>query len=1314
CADACVRACDGLTCGPDGCGGECGACEGEQVCNAAGQCVDVGDSCGDDVCDDSEDCRSCPGDCGACCGDDVCGAGENCVTCPEDCACPAGEICDMEERLCEPEICEPQCDDRQCGDDGCDGVCGVCGGGRLCDPETGQCNAQCVPRCNGRQCGDNGCGGTCGECDDGAECNDGGMCVAECIPDCGDRECGNNGCGGSCGECEGDDMCGPDGMCGCIPDCDGRSCGDNGCGGSCGMCDGDDVCGDDGVCGPPCIPQCDGRSCGDNGCNGVCGVCDLDQICTADGRCLGGGVDCNCRAGEICLDGICRGPDVVCGADLPDGLCANGQVCVAGRCVDEGAGCSPQNATGVCPVGQLCRNGGCEPFDGEALCDDENSCTTDGFDYAFNRCVHVPVDGDCDDGNGCTMDRCVDGECVATPIDGCVAPPTIGPYTSPTNVGELTITGSKPVGSAIQINGELAVPESPEEEWAVMVNLVPGDNVYRIRSVDMGEQSEEVVVRVVFDITPPNTRVNPEGGTFLDGISVTVATDEPATVYYTTDGSTPSEFSDSFVSARTFRIFDDTTLKFRARDVAGNWEPLEEGEDAKAATFRITGDGNGWDAGPTLPEALTLPGVAADGMAVYVVGGSDGMAVQAGAAAWRYAEDAWENLPALPIARAQHTLVSYGNQLYAFGGEDDGLPFNLVSRLNPNGGMEWENRRPMPTTRFGLSAAPHGNRIYVFGGKTNGGVVLDTLEVYDPAADNWTNMVAQMPRPRYGFTAITDDLNDKIYLIGGEDEEGVPIAEVDVFVPGTGMWEEAPPLPTPRSFATVTINANVGAVTGGFQGLVVAGGRIVGGNASAVVEEYIIDRDEWVQRTPLPQPRHSAGGATILMEGDVDSQEQRGYIFGGLVGDPGGQEVDALTDSSAYYAHTQDYLRRLTDLPEGRFMHAAATLGNRIYLFGGRDFAEVTEGWSFDPETGTYDVIEELPNQQNGLSAVVMNERVWAIGGANSFGLAVPWNRSYDPATDSWTDHQPMLSGRRDAAAAVLNGQIWVIGGDNNGALQSVEVYDPVTDRWTNGPLLPAPRAGAHAFQYQGRIYLVGGRDGAGAISGQVLLLDTRNTPQFDDDVWSVREGNALPVTDAVGAIMNGNFLLLGGRTANGLSNQRWQYNVASRQVMDVWTPMTRLLEPYNFAAGTVFNGEIYVFGGNASADMPGPGGALAVQKLRGTCMNGVADAYEGTSPRRTFDSGGGCGLIEDRVVALNAGYGHHGGCGSWNGCGNAATCAAWACAIEGHGAAVSWDSTNNCPGLPTCHAFNNRDSIDRNFRGCSLPGAHNIVCEER
>ena len=64
--------------------------------------------------------------------------------------------------------CDPKCDGKECGSNGCNGNCGICGTGKICN-STGKCvdikPNICNPKENcrkeGRICGPDGCGGSC-------------------------------------------------------------------------------------------------------------------------------------------------------------------------------------------------------------------------------------------------------------------------------------------------------------------------------------------------------------------------------------------------------------------------------------------------------------------------------------------------------------------------------------------------------------------------------------------------------------------------------------------------------------------------------------------------------------------------------------------------------------------------------------------------------------------------------------------------------------------------------------------------------------------------------------------------------------------------------------------------------------------------------------------------------------------------------------------------------------------------------------------------------------------------------------------------
>ncbi len=70
------------------------------------------------------------------------------------------------------------------------------------------------------------------------------------------------------------------------------------------------------------------------------------------------------------------------------------------------------------------------------------------------------------------------------------------------------------------------------------------------------------------DITPPTVTANPTGGNYNTPQNVALTANEPATIYYTTNGSDPTPASTQYNGA--IPISTTTTLKFMAVDTAGN------------------------------------------------------------------------------------------------------------------------------------------------------------------------------------------------------------------------------------------------------------------------------------------------------------------------------------------------------------------------------------------------------------------------------------------------------------------------------------------------------------------------------------------------------------------------------------------------------------------------------------------------------------------------------------------------------------------------------------------------------------------------
>jgi hypothetical protein len=74
----------------------------------------------------------------------------------------------------------------------------------------------------------------------------------------------------------------------------------------------------------------------------------------------------------------------------------------------------------------------------------------------------------------------------------------------------------------------------------------------------------------------PNTTANPPGGSYTTEQQVTLTSDRPATIYYTTDGSDPTDSSTHDSSPITgISITSTTVLKFYAVDVLGHKELIK-------------------------------------------------------------------------------------------------------------------------------------------------------------------------------------------------------------------------------------------------------------------------------------------------------------------------------------------------------------------------------------------------------------------------------------------------------------------------------------------------------------------------------------------------------------------------------------------------------------------------------------------------------------------------------------------------------------------------------------------------------------------
>jgi N-acetylneuraminic acid mutarotase len=120
-----------------------------------------------------------------------------------------------------------------------------------------------------------------------------------------------------------------------------------------------------------------------------------------------------------------------------------------------------------------------------------------------------------------------------------------------------------------------------------------------------------------------------------------------------------------------------------------------------------------------------------------------------------------------------------------------------------------------------------------------------------------------------------------------------------------------------------------------------------------------------------------------------------------------------------------------------------------------------------------------------GLSAGVMNDKIYAIGGGEGWNGADALNvlsvvEEYDPATDTWGKKSDMPNPRAWMAnnSPTIGGKIYVIGGWQNHigeGMAIMEAYDPVTDTWTRLSDMPTARGTLGVCKVNSKIYAIGG-----------------------------------------------------------------------------------------------------------------------------------------------------------------------------------------------------------------------------------------------
>jgi len=264
-------------------------------------------------------------------------------------------------------------------------------------------------------------------------------------------------------------------------------------------------------------------------------------------------------------------------------------------------------------------------------------------------------------------------------------------------------------------------------------------------------------------------------------------------------------------------------------------------------------DTRDWQLLAALPNARGETAVAVSDGHLFVLGGLNGLGLEATTEATRYnpAADAWETLPALPEARHHAAAAAIDGTLYlSGGGSASGQPQADLWALVADAGT-WSELAPMPEPRFGHRMMAIGERLYVVGGVGGGAAAL----IYDVRADAWTRG-AEMPAPRDHLAAVV--IGEEVWAIGGRISGRVQ-DRVDIYDTRTDLWRAGPSLPRATSAPTEGV---LGAT------ILISGGEDPAGAGAMVDAHWQLDTilgeaASWEPLTPPPLTVHGAHGAVL-------------------------------------------------------------------------------------------------------------------------------------------------------------------------------------------------------------------------------------------------------------------------------------------------------------------------------------------------------------------------------------------------------------------------------------------------------------------
>lgn len=256
---------------------------------------------------------------------------------------------------------------------------------------------------------------------------------------------------------------------------------------------------------------------------------------------------------------------------------------------------------------------------------------------------------------------------------------------------------------------------------------------------------------------------------------------------------------------------------------------------------------------------------------------------------------------------------------------------------------------------------------------------------------------------------------------------------------------------------------------------------LMGGRGMKPVEAYDPSTNTWEIKAMAPLEMHHY--QAVPYQGKI-------YVIGAFTGK---YPHETPIPHVYIYDPTTDEWMRSHEIPEDRRRGAAGVViyNDKFYVVGGiedghwadnRDFLD-----EYDPRSGEWQTLPSLPRVRDHFQAVVVNDKMYAVGGRKSFAkeghtfeLTYGEVDVYDFRSKTWQtlDGQDDLPTQRAGSSTVAyGGGFIVVGGESINQIEAhaeVEYYEP-GKAWKKISSLERGRHGMQVVPIAGKFYVAAG-----------------------------------------------------------------------------------------------------------------------------------------------------------------------------------------------------------------------------------------------